>query len=283
MIKSGCGECVLDVAGADYQDGTNIQMWENNGHHAQKFSVIKIEDISKFNVSLDLGDDFYAYITNTKSNFNIAQNKNNNAILQNFTNSNNQIWHFIKQDDGGYKIVSTKNGLCLSVYESNTEKGTNVQFSDDNGLPSQRWYFSGSPNNYVIKSGCSECVLEVAGADYQDGTNIQMWENNGYHAQKFSIVLMNEKLILSNVESGDGSISIETTIYNISLQSQIVVVGYQNNKCIEIQKRDYSGKTESFLISNNIDKIKVMLWDSLSGLKPLCSSEVIPSSEWTIE
>lgn len=71
---------------------------------------------------------------------------------------------------------------------------------------------------------------------------------------------------------------------NTQYNSACKVVGlYSNNKLIDCQVINGTDNIIDFnlkCMNNQPDCIKVMVWDSLSGMKPLCEAEIIPSSEF---
>ena len=69
-------------------------------------------------------------------------------------------------------------------------------------------------------------------------------------------------------------------IFNIDISGSIIISSYKNGKMVSCEMRDLMDGSESFAVFGDIDEIKVMVWDGLSTMKPLCDAEVIPSSEW---
>lgn len=77
---------------------------------------------------------------------------------------------------------------------------------------------------------------------------------------------------------------IETKIENISSTSyEIIIAGYKGGKFISMEKVSYNEQNSPYIIKGDIDEIKVMVWDGLSSMKPLCEAEVIPSNEFIVE
>ena len=63
--------------------------------------------------------------------------------------------------------------------------------------------------------------------------------------------------------------------------SRIIIAKYMNNICINAEIRGYLTDTESFEITNDIDTVKIMVWDSLYGMKPISQAEVITTKAIT--
>lgn len=131
----------------------------------------------------DIGDDFYAYIYNSMSGCNL-ENRNENVQLARVNGSDfRQIWHFIKQDQGQYKIVNMFDGRCLDAENLGTTNGTNIHMCEDNGSEAQRWWFCADYNHgpyyvYPFYLTNHDLVLDVAGAGTTPGTNIQLIQNS---------------------------------------------------------------------------------------------------------
>ena len=131
----------------------------------------------------DLGDDFYAYIYNPMSNCNL-ENRNDNVQLASVNGSDfRQIWHFIKQNQGQYKIINMFDGRCLDAENLGTTNGTNIHMCEDNGSEAQRWWFCADYNYgpyyvYPFYLTNHNLVLDVAGAGTTPGTNIQLIQNS---------------------------------------------------------------------------------------------------------
>ena len=75
----------------------------------------------------------------------------------------------------------------------------------------------------------------------------------------------------------------EITGQNIDGTCIVTIAGYRNNALVNIQKREYSENLKPFVIIDDIDEVKVMIWDSLCGMKPITQAETISSSKFIIE
>ncbi|MBQ7718184.1 MAG: InlB B-repeat-containing protein [Clostridia bacterium] len=136
---------------------------------------------------VDLGTNFYAYIINTSPWKHLTYDDNLNVTIRTETGKSNQIWYFVRLNDGSYKITSVKDGKCFEVHNFETANGTNVHMNDYNGNSAQQWYIYGESAKYILKAKCSNNVLDVTGGGTSDGTNVEMWEYNGSSAQLFQI------------------------------------------------------------------------------------------------
>ena len=75
---------------------------------------------------------------------------------------------------------------------------------------------------------------------------------------------------------------IKTQIYNIANSCNVIVAGYNsNNKIEDIKVIPYENQESiTSSLTGDIDKIKVMVWDSITSGKPLCEAEIIEKSEF---
>lgn len=169
---------------------------------------------------VDLGEDFIAYINYAVNGKYVTREDNSDVQLRSFSGGLNQVWHFIRQLDGSYKIISEASDdyNMLDVSGWGIEPGTNVgtyydnDYIEGNSSSNQRWYIIDSNGKYRLKPQCSACMLDVAGGgDAVDGTQIQMWTYLEYGAQEFYI---------NKIEDTEAP-----TIYDVSI-SDITSTGY---------------------------------------------------------
>ncbi len=136
---------------------------------------------------LDLGADFYARIGNPNSGLNLSLS-DSNVIIYTPSDKPAQVWHFVRQSNGSYKVINTKNNLVLDVQGAGTASGTNVQICTDNGGSNQRWYIYNAGGKFALKPANSTgCALDVAGASKTAGANIQIYTYNASAAQIFTV------------------------------------------------------------------------------------------------
>lgn len=77
--------------------------------------------------------------------------------------------------------------------------------------------------------------------------------------------------------------TINVGLYNINTPCNILVAGYKNNRFVTVENRIYSKENETFTATGDIDEIKVMLWESLSTMLPLCKAEVISEDKFVVQ
>ena len=139
----------------------------------------------------NLGSDFYTTIKSKSGAFaDYEASKDENVEGWKANDGANQIWHFIRQEDGSYKILSKEDeSKALDANGASNYSGTNVQVYADNGSDAQRWFvYSSADGYYYLRPKCSDsAVLDLNGNKEEDGTNIQIYTFNRSDAQKWKI------------------------------------------------------------------------------------------------
>ena len=181
------GSFTLDVKGNGTTDGTNVQIYKNNGSVAQKFQVESV------------GNGWYV-ISNTYPKMCLdvqggSSKSGTNVNLYHYNGSDAQKWRFFSAGNGYYYIMN-KCGNYLDLSGRVAKNDTNVQVYKKNGTDAQRWKLVKTEAQYVnIASGLyslyskvgNNFVLDISGAGTADGTNIQIYQGNDSIAQKFKI------------------------------------------------------------------------------------------------
>ena len=144
---------------------------------------------------VDIGDDFYAFIINTEmwKHLTVEQDNNVDIRTEKAHHCADQVWNFLRQSDGSYKIISLANGRCLDVEDNSSVNYANVTVWPDNDGNNQRWFIYGEAPYYKLKAKCTDCVLDVNENCSDDGTNIQMFYDHGGESQQFQIYTLDEE------------------------------------------------------------------------------------------
>lgn len=142
----------------------------------------------------DAGADFYAYLYCTESGLYVTNR--GNVELQSAGNIGNQIWHFVRQSNGSYKITSTVDGKLLYTNGGSTSSGTNVLVSGSG----KTWYLYAGGGKYSLKTGSAFLSVSGTAATAKAGNNIALASSNSGAGQKFQI-----QIISSAVASQDGT------------------------------------------------------------------------------
>ncbi len=159
---------------------------------------------------VNLGDNFYAYIINTQA-WRHLTNDSVNVSMKDETGEANQVWNFVRQGDGSYKIINTYDGNVLDCHNFGTTDGTNVAVCGSNDSSAQRWFVYGESGAYYLRATCGDLVVDIEGGATGSGTNVQMWTKNDTGAQKFQIWGLN-KAGTTHVYCNEGTTFTPTTI-----------------------------------------------------------------------
>ncbi len=128
----------MDCAGGGKAEGTNVQIWtiDRNATHHQ----FKIEWVTNEN-----GKDWYSIKPNhdtSKCLDERSASPNNGTYIQLWTYNGNaaQLFAFVRNEDGSFKIISKVNGTSvLDVAGGDFKDGTNIQLWSDAGVEAQKW------------------------------------------------------------------------------------------------------------------------------------------------
>ncbi|WP_407403099.1 RICIN domain-containing protein [Sodaliphilus sp.] len=128
----------MDCADGGNAEGTNVQIWtidRNTTHHQFKIEWVKKEN--------DI--DWYAIKPNHDNSkcldvSNASPNNGTNIQLWTYNGNAAQLFRFIRNEDGSFKIVSKVNGTStLDVAGGSFKDGTNIQLWSDAGVTAQKW------------------------------------------------------------------------------------------------------------------------------------------------
>lgn len=203
FFKPRNSDNVMDISGGSVEDGANVGMFEWNGTTAQKFQIWKLDTWTNLEMLQDVGTNFHAYLINTEAWKNIVNESDDNVAMHNDTKSENQIWKFIRKDDGSYKILNCKTGKALDW----NDKNGNVYVNSDYNNDFQSWYIFGESGAYFLKPKNSNKVLDITSGSVNDGANVQIYDWNGTTAQKFQIWKLDYTPILLGDLNSDNKIT----------------------------------------------------------------------------
>lgn len=156
----------------------------------------------------NLGSTFYAKITSAKSDRNLTAD-GTNVVIYDDNGSRNQIWQFVRQSDGSYKIISMKDGKSvLHVDNASTASGANVSISGDVSSAANRWYVYQNGETFLLKPQCADLrALDVQNGGTANGTRLQTYTVDATPAQDFIITKAAEPTdppAEEDVQLGDG-------------------------------------------------------------------------------
>ena len=217
IINSAINENqVIDVAGGNTDNGTNIQLYTSNNTKAQKWNI------------KHLGNGYYSITSKLSSNkcldvFNGSFLSGTNVQLYNCNNSDAQKWIIRDIGNDYYNIMTKKDALSLDLLGGNSANGTNIQIYYNNGTSAQKFKFTKTENK-ILESGTytintkldNTKVLDIANGNSDKNTNIQLYNSNNSNAQKWYIKKdsdgyytikagINSSLYLSNDKDSSGA------------------------------------------------------------------------------
>lgn len=242
---NGAGPYDANVAFKDYP--SIVKKYGFNGYG----STIVAENPILPDKCVNLGEDFYATITNVGADKNLSIYEPRNVIIYQKSQSDAQKWHFVRQSDGSYEITNVKYNKCLDVNGAVDKAGTNVQLWDDLDNSAQRWFIYEENGNYIFRPACSkDCVLDVAGSQTVNEANVQIWTYNACNAQKFKI---NQILPNEIVDLGDKFVAKITNVSsgkNLSIYEPSNVIQYHNSTSPAQQWEFVKQSDGSYMIKN---------------------------------
>ena len=193
------------------------------------------------NQSVNIGDDFYAFIIKLDSWKHLENGENGNIqIAKNGNNSSDprQIWHFIRQSNNSYKIISEYDNKCIDADHSKNTNETNIQVWENGDTQNQRWYMISAGNGgYYIRAAYCNLVFDCAGNRNTGGNNIQLYECNNSNAQIFTIYHLTEDGVNYKKPSWPSKVSIISAQNNDQRQT---IISWTKAPLIgQFDKREY--------------------------------------------
>lgn len=182
---------VLDVSAARDTNGTNVQLYKDNGTFAQKFALSKESYKGKS-----------AYRVRCLATDTVLDVSGGNLVpttnLQAWSSAKscaNQLFYVRPNSDARHSVTlfSAANGLALDVAGARMANGTNVQTYTSNGTVAQRFVLS-KPSQ-LLSNGLYElqtCVdgskrIDVVNGSTADHARVQVYSSNGTTAQKWLV------------------------------------------------------------------------------------------------
>ena len=171
------------------------------------------------NPYVNLGDDFYAVILNTNYWKPITYNskdENKSVTLTNAITTSEQLWRFIRQNDGSYVIYSAANGNVMEMDCGRTTSGNPVIAQEYWAGEYQKWFIYNHNNGYIIQSKHyydMNLVLTLDNNNSADGTRITTAPRNDSSSQFWSIYSQDDVQLKSPILSVTVGDSSEDTVF----------------------------------------------------------------------
>lgn len=171
LISKSSG-LALDLSCASTQDGTNVQVWKQNGTSAQSFLFKQ--------VSAQVADGYYTidFSMCDSMKLDVANaSRENGANVQLFVGNGTraQVVRVVSNGDGTCTIGFPFSRKVLDVRGAASVDGTNIQQWVSNGTAAQKWIIEYAGSGALrIKSVLGDFAIEVAGNSAVNGANIQL-------------------------------------------------------------------------------------------------------------
>lgn len=117
------------------------------------------------------------------------------------------------------------------------------------------------------------------GTQITNDTKVTITNNQTLYAQWEKLVPRTETVVIKR----GTDYNVTVTPIDIEDNCHIIIAAYKESEFVTLSDNIYDFNEISTTLSGDIDEVKVMVWNSLSGLMPLCEAEVIPNSEFIIE
>ena len=196
-----------------------------------------------------LPDDFYGYLIQMSPWHHTTVNGDNLELCARNGSVPKQIFHYMKQSDGYFKIVNEYNGAVLGLYNGNTASGTNVGVYADNGSNAQRWkiYDTGNGVFELLPKANENVALDVnGGATDVGGTNLQVWNRSGGAAQRFSPYIITQDGVTYEKPAKPSASAVMTTEATAGVETEITwnpspLVNQWDERSYSLTVKDSSG------------------------------------------
>ncbi len=182
--------CYMDVAGADYSDGTNIHMYQGNGSNAQNFFIYFIHGNYYFKtvpedkcLDVDFASNNLQLWGNTSGVFSSEFEKNARSFEILKLQIDGSLWNANLGQQYECFIRNWHTGHLL------TAEGDNAIFRDPAFADNQKWIVTRNEyGGHEIKSVATGKALDVAGSAIEHGLDINLYAPNGSKAQNFFFI-----------------------------------------------------------------------------------------------
>ena len=200
--------------------------------------------------SNSLPSDYYGLLVQASPWVHTTLQGNNIELADSNAYIPKQIFRYVEQSDGSYKIVSEYDGRVLTAENNGSSAGTNVVLAVDNGWNGQRWFIHDYQDGtfLLMPKSNTDVALDVAGgASSAAGTNIQLWNRNGGAGQRFSPYILSQdityvkpsKPAASSVTTSEATAGTQTSIS----WTESALVNRWDARTYTLTVKDSSGNT----------------------------------------
>lgn len=137
---------------------------------------------------LNIGRDFYAKIITAKNGLAVGADSAANVSVQTRDESDNQKWHFQRNDDGSYRVLNIGQDKSLDLDGATANFNENIHVYSNNTSNAQKWYLKLQTKGITFIPKCNTAsAMDITGGSIKAGTNIQDYRDNGTEAQYFTV------------------------------------------------------------------------------------------------
>lgn len=116
--------------------------------------------------------------------------------------------------------------------------------------------------------GCRELKTVYYGGTKEEWDKIEIEEENEY--LKNATVVFSHRNIWADVS--ENGLKFSVVPVNIEKNTEIILALYNGNKLVETQTKKYNGENISFTTDKFYTTAKIMCWENLTSLTPLCEA-----------
>jgi len=125
---------VLEAAGMGTEDGTNVQIWDDQDQVNQRWTLYENDDGTYRLIGVQSGKALDVEGAGTSDGTNVH--------LWTYLGGENQHWDILDNGDDTFRLIDVNSGKALDVNEFGTSNGTNVQIWADFENGAQQWQFN---------------------------------------------------------------------------------------------------------------------------------------------
>lgn len=190
----------------------SVHLYAENGSGDQA-----AQSINNIYPSADLGNEFIGIILNKECWKPIQVDNDNYIRLATESGAARQVWKFVHESNGYYKIISAETGKVLDVETAGDENGLSIHTYEDVSGKNQRWALLEQNGGYLLHPCHStNRVLDLNGNNTNDGSKIQIWDKNNSSAQIFAIYKGDEVQLKASSLTAQAGISSGYTTFDWS-------------------------------------------------------------------
>ncbi len=239
---------VLDANGAVANNGTNIQLYQNNGGLSQKW-IVKYQNDGYYQITSTINDNYALDVNGAIFNDSI------NIQLWDKSNSTAQKWYIKDVGNGYYKLISYNQNYSLDANGAVAANLTNIQLWSSSNSIAQKFRFEkiysvGKTIENGVYTISTPLVknknIDVYGGYIKNNTNIQLYDGHNGDAQKYYVTYMDNGFYsiksymdINYAFNVNNNGNIELLKYNNSKSQQWIINKDNNGNYNIISKKNY--------------------------------------------